>query len=115
MATGYHIYTSRDHGCCMDQGTDRCWPLHSIWQPDIEGYLGRFAHGTNEKTQGYYRCRSRSKDMGIFKYRDKIKGTKKGIDKKESQQKTGIANSVYDKGLLTGISRGLLLKPKPYQ
>ena len=40
--------TSHNHGSSMDKSRNRCWTLHSIWQPDMEWEHRRLTSTTYE-------------------------------------------------------------------
>ena len=44
-----HKDAGSHHRCRMNQSRNRRGALHRVWQPDMQGELGRFAHGADKQ------------------------------------------------------------------
>ena len=49
---GHQVNAGRDYGRRVNQGRHRRRALHGIWQPDVQGQLGRFTGGAQEQHEG---------------------------------------------------------------
>ena len=48
MQASQEIYARLDHGCRMQESTDRCGSAHSVGKPKMEGELRRFRKYTEK-------------------------------------------------------------------
>ena len=91
-ATRDHVHAGRDHRRGVDERAHRCWTLHGVRQPRIEGQLGRFPHRTDQEAQRdgrghiWRELPQVGKDLRIIKRLEVHKHQKNG------QEKTSVSD-----------------------
>ena len=93
----------------MDQRGYRCRTRHRIRQPDVERDLGTLAHRTDEKTERHEAGQTQAQheftlhQMGIRgnapKDLAKIQRAESGGQGKQTDEKSGVTDTVDDEGL----------------
>ena len=119
VRTRDHVDASCDHGCSMNERGYWRGAFHGIRQPDVERKLSRFSASSDKEQQ------SRGGDNGIADgevaatssggHIDKAQRTKIPGDEEHPQQKSGIADSVYDERFRSGVARRLAMEIKTDQ
>ena len=115
---GYEEHTGYHHCGCVNQGADRAGALHCIGQPDVEGELGRLAHGTEEQKQGDTGQCSLSDGPGTGGFKGVVYTEIEGgaVDvahltpqPQYANQQTHVSQAGSDEGFLCGLGSGTAL------
>ena len=113
MEAGNHVYTRRHHRRGMDESTHGSRSLHGIGKPDKNRNLGRLSRSTDKEKKGCQGDYPHAPDFLVLdqggklfylaEYHCAMPHFEQGPeDKENSEQKTEIAHTIDNEGLVAG-------------
>ena len=104
VGAGDHVDARRHHRRGVDQRRDGRGAGHGVGQPDVEGYLGRLANGSDEQQQRNRRDhrRANGQPLGRREHIGEVKAAEGDKNKHDAQREAKVADTVDDKRFATG-------------